>query len=172
MEFRKAAYSDINCIMEIIMQAQAYLSAQGINQWQNNYPNIDVIKKDIDDKDSYVLLKDEKIVGTAAVSFKGEKNYQLIYSGKWIGNNEYAVIHRIAIDSYNKGLGLSSEIIKSIEEMCLSKAVYSIRVDTHKENLSMQRMLQKNSFQYCGIIHLADKSERIAFEKIIGTVLK
>jgi hypothetical protein len=31
----------------------------------------------------------------------------------------------------------------------------------------MQRLLKKNDFQYCGIIHLEDKSERVAFEKIL-----
>lgn len=165
MEFKKAAYSDINSIMEIIMQAQTYLLEQGINQWQGGYPNLEVIKKDIDNKNGYVLLKDKKIVGTVAVSFQGEKNYESIYNGKWMGSGEYAVIHRIAVDVNCKGLGLSSEIIKNIEEICFNKGIHSIRVDTHKDNLSMQRMLQKNSFQYCGIIYLEDKSERLAFEK-------
>lgn len=41
-----------------------------------------------------------------------------------------------------------------------------IKVDTHEENISMQKLLKKNNFKYCGIIYLEDKSKRIAFEKI------
>lgn len=167
MEFRKAAETDINNIMNIIKQAQTYFKEQGINQWQNNYPNVETISNDIANKNSYMLLKDNNIVATAAVSFDGEKTYNSIYEGEWISNNEYAVIHRIAVDNTYKGLGLSSQIIKHVEELCLNKGVHSIKVDTHEENISMQKLLKKNKFQYCGIIYLEDGSKRIAFEKTL-----
>lgn len=61
MEFRNSTKQDINRIMDIIKQAQAYFKEQGINQWQNNYPNTEVISKDIDSENSYVLLKDNNI---------------------------------------------------------------------------------------------------------------
>lgn len=167
MEFRKSNETDINNIMSIIKQAQAYFKEHGINQWQNNYPNTETINNDIDNNNSYVLLKDNKIVATAAVSFDGEKTYNSIHEGKWITNNEFAVIHRIAVDNTYKGLGLSSQIIKSVEKLCLSKDVCSIKVDTHERNISMQKLLKKNNFEYCGIIYLEDGSKRIAFEKIL-----
>ncbi|AYF54609.1 GNAT family N-acetyltransferase [Clostridium botulinum C] len=170
MEFRKAIKTDINNIMKIIKQAQDYFREQGIDQWQNNYPNVETISNDIDNKESYVLLKNNNIVATAAVSFNKEKTYDCIYDGKWISNNEYAVIHRIAVDNNYKGLGFSSEIIKKVEEFCLSKDVYSIKIDTHEKNLSMQNLLKKNKFQYCGVIYLEDKSKRIAFEKVLYTM--
>lgn len=167
MEFRKTVKTDINDVMNIIRQAQTYFKELGINQWQDNYPNIETINNDIDNENSYVLLKEGIIVATAAVSFDGERTYDFIYEGKWISNNEYAVIHRIAVDNNYKGLGLSSKIIKNVEQLCFSKGVYSIKVDTHEENLSMQKLLKKNKFQYCGIIYLEDGSKRIAFEKIL-----
>ncbi len=167
MEFRKAVESDIDRIMEIIRQAQAYLKEQGINQWQNNYPNTETIKNDIDKGYGYVLLKEGEIVGTVSVSFDGEKTYEKIYDGKWISNFDYVVIHRIAIDRRFKGRGLASEIMKNIEEMSLKRNIHSIRIDTHEDNKPMQRLIEKNGFQYCGIIYLADKSKRLAFEKLI-----
>lgn len=167
MEFRKSIETDINNIMKIIKQAQAYFKVQGIDQWQNNYPNVESISSDIADNNSYVLLKDNNIVATAAVSFDGESTYDTIFEGEWTTNNEYAVIHRIAVDNTYKGLGLSSEIIKHVEQLCLNKGVHSIKIDTHEENISMQKLLEKNKFQYCGIIYLEDRSKRIAFEKTL-----
>ncbi|MBE6088669.1 MAG: GNAT family N-acetyltransferase [Clostridium beijerinckii] len=167
MEFRKAVETDINYIMSIIKQAQDYFKEQGIDQWQNNYPNLETIRNDIANKHSYILLKDNNIVATAAVSFDGEKTYNSIYEGEWITNNEYAVIHRIAVDNTYKGLGLSSKIIKNVEELCLSKGVHSIKIDTHEENISMQKLLKKNKFQYCGVIYLEDGNKRIAFERTL-----
>lgn len=166
LNFRKTVKADVDNVMVVIKQAQEYFKEKGIDQWQNNYPNSDTINNDISNGHSYVLLKDDNIVATVAVSFDGEITYNNIHGGKWLTDDKYAVIHRIAVDNTYKGLGLSSEIIKRIEELCLSKDVHSIKVDTHKENLPMQKVFKKNNFEYCGIIYLLDGNERIAFEKI------
>ncbi|SHE97155.1 GNAT family N-acetyltransferase [Clostridium fallax] len=167
MEFRKSVKSDIKDIMKIIVQAQLYLKEQGVDQWQNNYPNEEVIENDIFNKISYVLLKDKNIVATAAISFDGEKTYENIYDGNWISDYEYAVVHRIAVDNNYKRLGLASKIMKNVENTCLDKGIRSIKIDTHEDNLSMQNFLKNNGFKYCGVIYLEDKSKRIAFEKIL-----
>ncbi|MCB2294247.1 GNAT family N-acetyltransferase [Clostridium algoriphilum] len=167
MKFTKATEKDVNSIMNIIEQAQAYFKEHAINQWQDNYPNLETVKNDITNENGYVLLKDNDVVGTVVVTFDGDKNYEFIYNGKWTSNDKYAVIHRMAIESKCKGIGLSSVIIKNIERICLDMSIHSIRIDTHKENISMQKLLQKNGFKYCGIIYLEDKSKRIAFERML-----
>jgi len=167
MEFKKSVEADVDSIMKIIKQAQDYFKEKWINQWQNNYPNVEVISNDVAEKNSYVLLQNKEVVATAVVSFNGERTYESIYEGEWISNKEYAVVHRIAVDNNHKGLGLSSQIIKNVEELCIEKGVSSIKVDTHERNLSMQKLLRKNKFEYCGIIYLEDNSPRIAFEKIL-----
>lgn len=165
MNFRKSTKADVKSIMKIINQAQEYLKNQGIDQWQNNYPNEDVINTDISNGESYVLEKDGNIVATSVISFNKEKTYDVIHDGKWLTDGECAVIHRIAVDNTCKGLGVSHKIIEYAEEMCKEKDINSIKVDTHRENLSMQNMLKKNGFKYCGVIYLADGAERVAFEK-------
>jgi ribosomal protein S18 acetylase RimI-like enzyme len=123
VEFRGAVFSDINKIMIIIKQAQEYLKQEGIDQWQNNYPNPEIIKNDIENKIGYVLVYNENIIGSVAVSFDGEKTYDYI-EGNWLSNNDYAVVHRIAISSEYKGQGFASIMLKNIESMCL-KRVYT-----------------------------------------------
>ena len=68
MEFRKTKKSDIKDVMKIIKQAQKYFKEQGIDQWQNNYPNEDIINIDIENDESYVLLKDNEIIATTVIS--------------------------------------------------------------------------------------------------------
>jgi len=69
MVFRIAKISDIDRIMDIIRQAQEYLKEKGVEQWQDNYPNFDVIKDDIEKRKGYVLEKDGKVIATVAVSY-------------------------------------------------------------------------------------------------------
>ncbi|MBE5966261.1 MAG: GNAT family N-acetyltransferase [Lachnospiraceae bacterium] len=168
MEFRKATTADADGILKIIRQAQAYLKSRGIDQWQNNYPNLETIQKDIREQIGYVLVKDSLLLGTAAVSFDGESTYDRIYEGEWKSIWPYGVVHRIAVHEEYKGQGLSSVMLERVEEICLEKGVHSIKVDTHEENLSMQKLLEKNGFAYCGVIYLEDHSKRIAFEKILA----
>ena len=171
MQFRRAKEQDAAVIMKIIEQAQADLKESGIDQWQNGYPNMEVILNDIMHNNSYVLIEGDQLigaaVGTAVISFDGEETYSKIYNGNWISAGQYAVIHRIAIAREYKGKGLSSGIIENAEAMCREREVRSIRVDTHKDNISMQKMLSKNGFKYCGIIYLKDGSERLAYEKLL-----
>ena len=167
MNFKQATTHDLPLIMNIIKEAQSYFKQNHINQWQNNYPNNQTIENDIKNGYSYVLLEEEEIIATVCVSFDGEANYENIMDGSWLSNGEYAVIHRLAVKDTHKGKGISTIVFKKIEDMCIEKGITSIKVDTHEENASMQKLLQKNNFQYCGIIFVADQSPRVAFEKIL-----
>ena len=74
MKLRLTTTNDLTAVMTIINQAKVYFKEQGINQWQDGYPD---------------------------------------------------------------------ELTKP-----------SIRMDTHDDNLSMQRFLIKYGFEYCGTIYL------------------
>jgi len=167
MEFRKSKKSDIKEIINIIEEAQNYFRENNIDQWQDGYPNEESIINDIENGESYVLLKDNKVIATAYLSFSGEMDYNIIYDGKWISNEDYAVVHRVAVSRDIKGNGVAAELFKHIEKICLANNINYIRIDTHRHNKSMQKFLSKNKFEHCGVIYLKDKSERIAFEKIL-----
>lgn len=167
MGFRPSQPGDLAKIMMIIRQAQEYLRLAGIDQWQNGYPNKETIWRDIERGNSYVLTEDDQVVGTTVLEFDGDPNYDTIYEGAWITTGPYGAIHRIAVANQFKGGGLATKMIRAMAALCRQQGVLSLRVDTHKDNKSMQTMLQKNGFQYCGVIHLADGSPRVAFEKVL-----
>ena len=167
MILRKTRQEEINKVLKIIDEAKETLKKNNINQWQNGYPNEDVILNDIKNSESYVLYHDGEIIGTTALSFNGEKTYDKIYEGKWLSNGAYAVIHRIAVVKIEGLKGIGTEILKKSEEICLSKGIRNIKIDTHKDNKAMQGLLLKNNYEYCGVIYLEDGSKRIAFEKEI-----
>ena len=168
MEFRRTKKEDIAGIMRIVRQAQEYMKQQGIDQWQNGYPNEASFEADIEKEYSYVMEEDGKIIGTMAVVFDGESDYNHIYEGAWKTTEEpYAAVHRVAVDAECKGKGIAWAMIEEVVKLCRERGVCSIKNDTHKDNKSMQRLQAKTGFEYCGIIYLKDGAERIAFEKLI-----
>ncbi len=165
MKIRKTEEKDIVFIMNIVNQAQEYFRSQGINQWQNGYPTKEVFLQDIKDKRSYVIEKDGMVIGTFFFAIDEEPTYKKIYEGNWNNNDIYGMIHRVAVDNSMKGNGIGGKIVAFAKEECEKQSIYSLRIDTHRDNKSMQRMLTKNGFKPRGIIYLEDGAERIAFEK-------
>src|SRR5690606_36497767 len=167
MTFRKATEHDLDSIMMIIGQAQAYFRENRINQWQNDYPYVDIIKADIEKGYTTVVLIEVKIVAKACITIDGKRYYERTYDTKCILYCNYVVNQRLAFDQDYKCTGLAIKFIKIVEQMCLDKGVKSIRVVTHENNVSMQKVLQKNNFTHCGHILVSNGEKRIAFEKIL-----
>ena len=166
MGFRKAEEKDLSDIMKIIHQAQEDLRAQGIDQWQEGYPNEEIVRKDISRQESYVLEKAGELIATVAVSFEAEPSYERIYEGAWKTQVPYGVIHRIAVRRDKKRLGAATEILNKIIHICREGNIFSLRIDTHRDNKGMQSWIERNHFEYCGIIYLQSSgAPRNAYER-------
>ncbi|SDJ68583.1 GNAT family N-acetyltransferase [Salimicrobium halophilum] len=167
MIFRKTKKEDIAEIMTIISDAQQKFRENDIDQWIDGYPDVVTIETDRDRGESYVLADEDTVVGTAAISSLEEKTYRTVHEGEWLSEDPYLVVHRLAVTDERKGEGLASVLLKKTEELAKAEQITSIKIDTHRKNGSMQRLLKKNGFTYCGINYLEDDSERFAYEKII-----
>ena len=169
MEIRKTQRQDWEAVLGVYEEAKRYFRKEGICQWQDGYPNRESLEKDCRDGISYVVEEEGQVIATAAVSFGRDKSYDAIYEGNWISREkEYGIVHRIAVLEKKKGQGIAGRILQWAEEMCCSLGARYIRIDTHEDNISMQRLLEKSGYQRCGIIYLEDGSGRAAFEKEIG----
>ena len=169
MHLRKTKTEDIPVVISIIGDAIEELRKASIDQWQNGYPNASSIENDIAKGWGYVLVEDDEIVATLALCFDKDPNYEVIADGEWLNQEPYAVIHRIAVRRSRKGQGLAGVAMKMCEDICLDRGIFNIRIDTHRQNLSMQRMLQKAGYVYCGIIFLIDAvgAQRLALQKVL-----
>ena len=160
MQIRKANTSDLTRIKEIYENAKKFMRANGNNeQWTGNYPSVELINKDISDGNCYVCEENGNILGVFCLFDGPDKTYLKIYGGEWIDDGDYCVIHRIATDCNGRG------VAKMCFDYGLSKKGV-LRIDTHKDNIPMQKALAKNGFKRCGIIYLESGDERIAFCKI------
>jgi len=161
---RLAKLYDLNDILVIIKQAQQRMKNAGMTQWQNDYPNINIIHQDILDKVLYVYILDNKIVGTMSV-FPNDPVYNHI-EGAWLNKNPYMVIHRIAVLDAVIGKNISQQMIDFVFKFF---NVTDIRIDTHPMNLPMIKSLKRQGFLYCGTIHVTIDTDtlRLAYHKHI-----
>ena len=177
-KIRKAALADLDGIMAVIDEARGTIAALGIDQWQDGYPQREIIESDIRSGVSFCIENTDtgEILSTFAVFEDGEVLYDRIFDGAWktgdsLSENKenvcYTAIHRVAISVKARGSGLSGAIISFVKELATEKKKTSLRIDTHEGNVVMRRMLEKNGFVHCGTILLESGAPRVAYEKLI-----
>lgn len=162
MLIRKTVEADLVRIGEIYENAKRFMHTSGNpNQWNKGKPNIETARADMEAGVGYVAVENSEIVAVFMFSMDEEPTYAKIYDGAWLSDEPYGVIHRIAVAEQGKG------IIDYCINECFAKCK-NLRIDTHRDNLPMQRALTKRGFRYCGIIYLEDGDERLAYQKTEG----
>jgi GNAT superfamily N-acetyltransferase len=164
--FRKATFSDINPIWDILKQAIIRRKNDGSDQWQDGYPNPEVVKKDIEKDAGYVLTEGETIVGYIAVLINDEPAYENI-EGEWLTNDDFVLFHRVAIAENYLGKGLAKMMINHIEDFAVENNIKSIKADTNFDNFAMLKIFEKLGYKYCGQVYLRG-NPRKAFEKVLN----
>lgn len=168
MEIKNAENVNIQDILELYIQAKNALQEQGVDQWQDGYPNRETLIRDMEAGISRVCIDGHQLLATAAAYVGHEPTYDLIYDGAWLTESKsYGIIHRIAVSPKAKGRGIAAAVFAFTEELSKNAHVTSLRCDTHCDNLAMQSSLTKFGFKLCGTILLEDGGKRLAYEKII-----
>jgi acetyltransferase, GNAT family len=154
MNIRLANTSDTSRIFEIYEYARAYMKAHGNPyQWGDDRPEKSLTKDDIKNQRCYVMEDEGRIFACFVFTIGFEK----VYEAKFPSKVEYGVIHRVASD------GSKSGIVERIVDFAKGK-VNLLRIDTHEDNKTMQRAIERQNFKKLGIIYLEDKSARILYE--------
>ena len=162
MEIRMARLSDLGVIEEIYSKARSFMRKTGNTaQWAGGYPSRNLIISDIEKEQLYVVTDSEQILASFVYFYGVDKTYVKIYDGEWKNDLPYGVIHRIAVAENAHGRGVARFCFDFAYEKC-----GNLKIDTHKDNVPMQKALMKAGFEYCGIIYLESGDERLAYQKV------
>ena len=157
---RKAISADLPRIDEIYAYAREFMARTGNpNQWGKTNPPHEWLVEDIRQGLLYVICSGGEIHGVFYFYIGADPTYGSIEDGAWKYDASYGTIHRIASDG-------SGGILKTAVEFCAGMSDH-IRIDTHHDNVIMQKAVAKLGFERSGIIHLANGDPRIAYELYI-----
>jgi GNAT superfamily N-acetyltransferase len=157
--------ADVNAIWDILQQAIEKRKQEGSSQWQDGYPNSEVIKKDIEKEVAFVLIEQGEIAGYMAILINDEPEYNNL-EGAWITNSDYVVFHRVAISEQYLGKGLAKKMMQFVEDYALQNNIYSIKADTNHDNVAMLHIFKKLGYVHCGKVYFRN-SPREAYEKVL-----
>lgn len=111
MYIRTATINDLDKIKQIYAHAREFMKqTNNPTQWGDHKPAISQIIDDIEKKKSYVCINEEEIVGVFYFNIEEDITYNYI-EGNWLNDEEYGVIHRIAVKQNTRGIGDRKSVV-------------------------------------------------------------
>ncbi len=119
-------------VMTIIKEVIIHMNEQGIDQWDEVYPNIEIITQDLKEKCAYGYFDNDELSGYVAIN----KTYPPPYDKfKWkVNNGEFLVVHRLMIKPDKQGKGIAKQLMSFAEEFIRGNGYKAIRLDAFSLN--------------------------------------
>ena len=157
---RKAEYTDIRRALDIYDSARRFMRSRGnAVQWVNGYPSEELLRADVAAGQLYVMEDAGGVYAVFAFIIGDDPTYQVI-DGAWLDDGTpYGTLHRLGSDGTRRG------VLTEAVDWALTRLPH-LRADTHEANVTMQRCLERAGFVRCGVIHVADGTPRLAYERI------
>lgn len=156
---RPATAADLPALAAIYRHARAFMAAAGNpTQWGTTNPPMATLEEDIRRGQLFLVCDGGTPCGVFALVPGSDPTYAVI-EGAWRSDAPYATIHRLAGDGSRHGVFAAA--------VAFAAARYPhLRIDTHQNNRPMRTLIPRAGFAYCGVIHLADGSPRLAYERL------
>ena len=166
MIIRKANKTDLKNIMKMYKSCVTGMLENGINQWDDTYPNTEIISEDLNVGTYYVAEIDGTIIGGVNIDKNQDNTYLTL---DWEDKSDsFLVVHRLGVkeEFWNKKIG--KYLMLFTENLVIEKGLKSIRLDTYSGNLKAIEFYRRIGYSELGTIDLKpDKEKYYCFEKII-----
>jgi GNAT superfamily N-acetyltransferase len=156
----KASVKDSEDILSLLKEVAYWLKDKEINQWGYLLQGGDdcEILQAIENQDTFVVLKDDVMVGTFTLSTTQSEWDQHIFGVD--DTNDSLYIHRLAVFPRYMGKGIGKSILEWIEENHQSKKTY-LKLDCVADNLKLNQFYRENGFEYLGETDKHSKYQKV-----------
>ena len=167
MIVRKANKSDLGDIMLMYNSCVKGMLKNGITQWDETYPNSEIILDDLKARTYFVAEENGEIIGGINIDEKQDPTYLSI---DWEDKtNQFLVVHRLAVKEEFWQNRIGKKLMLFVEEVVREEGYQSIRLDTYSGNPKAMEFYLRLGYSKLGHIHLKEgKDEYYCFEKIIS----
>ncbi len=153
---RKAVMEDIKEIMNIIKTTIAEMKDYNNTQWDENYPQEKDFRNDIQRGDLYVTERDGKLAGFVCVNDIEPVEYKGL---NWSLNEPCLVVHRMAVNSNMRRMGVGTELMNFADELALSSNIRYMKTDTYSVNPNMNALFKKCGYTKIGEMNFLSKEK-------------
>ena len=95
MKIVQAKQEHIPTVVGLLSACMRTMRNNGIDQWDDIYPNEEVVMKDMNDLSLYVLEENDLCIGAVTLNQEQDVAYQQV---NWLGGGPVLVVHRLCVD--------------------------------------------------------------------------
>ena len=166
MIIRKANKTDLENIMKMYKSCVTGMLENGIDQWDDTYPNAEIISEDLNVGTYYVAEMDGTIIGGVNIDKNQDTTYLAL---DWKDQSDsFLVVHRLGVkvEFWDKKIG--KNLMLFTENLMIEKGFKSIRLDTYSGNPKAMEFYRRLGYTELGTIDLKPNKDKYhCFEKII-----
>ncbi len=145
--FRPADERDAEAIVALFKQAIAHMCANGIEQWDDKYPDADLLRGDIKSGEMRVLERGGDILAVVVINAKQDDEYA---QGDWRCGSNPAVIHRLCVHPKHQHQGIAAEVMRHAEQLIAKQGYDCIRLDAFTQNPYALRLYERFGYRKAG----------------------
>jgi len=138
-------------IYAIVERCKTALQSEGIFQWTDHYPTLQIIQNDIESGHLYQIQSGSNIAGIININTIQDEAYKTI---SWSYPDETCmVIHRLAIDPQYQKQGLAQKLMTFAENYGMESGFHSIRLDAYSQNTRVLQFYEKRGYAKKGLVY-------------------
>ncbi len=163
-EFKLAQPYHIESIFAIYEAAIGDMRAHGVEQWDEIYPALHDISRDVSRQEMYVATVEGNILCAVTMNEEQDPGY---IDGCWrFDGGPIAVIHRLCVHPKAQGTGLGKWTMRCAQERLIRCGYSSVRLDAFVNNRASNALYSSLGYRRAGEIQLR-KGQFILYEKLL-----
>lgn len=162
IDFRKAVLTDLEMVWKIFTNAILHMDKQGIPQWDEIYPNKDIILDDIKNQQMYLVIENGVPISAVVLNEYQDEEYAAL---PWrYTDAKTAVIHRLCVSSTEQGKGWGKKTVQLAEQELLKLGYTCVRLDAFSQNPFALRLYESLGYEKAGDVQFC-KGKFYCYEK-------
>jgi ribosomal protein S18 acetylase RimI-like enzyme len=163
-----AIWDDVDRIMSLIKDCIKDMESQGIYQWDQYYPTLEIIGDDLVTESMYVIKESNEIIGMIALNEEQPPEWgQINWSHQ---QGKILAVHRLAVNPKWQKQGIGGKLLDFAEKYAVDNDYASIRLDAYAANPRALELYEKHEYTRVGELHFPRR--RLPFycyEKTLGS---
>lgn len=140
MIMRKANAIDLSDAVGLFAGAIRKMKEDGMEQWDEIYPDREILEKDIVSGQMYLCEIQKAIASAFTLNSECDAEYS---NGKWRLDGSYLVVHRLCVNPSLQNQGIGTKTMTILENMLRADGIKAVRLDAFSSNPHALKMYEK-----------------------------
>ncbi|MCL1873195.1 MAG: GNAT family N-acetyltransferase [Clostridiales bacterium] len=144
---RSGGLGDLEPVVALYGEAAAAMRREGIEQWDEIYPDRTTLEQDLLRGEMFILVKGQPLAAMALSTYQDEEYSQVDWAYR---QGRVLVLHRLCVSPAFWGRGLAGQMMDFAEQWGRDQGFSTLRLDTFTANPRALRLYQSRGYHLAG----------------------